>query len=299
MGERIDYADLLERAGIRELRISDTGEDDLSRLAPAFRAADNANAVLKSLDVAGLDPATIAAILAGIGGGQAAPAAPAPAPTGGGIGSLISLFLPMLIALVQKKLQSKPSTPAPAPTPAPSPAPAPTPAPSPSPAPTPAPAPKGRRIASFRGKWHQVVRKNRTVENEGPDGFKAIKERSAPVTIGDRVVADFSPLDESGREIRDGEWTPELRAAMFFPDGTHRVRYYGNDRGFTRITMNHELGLMPRVKIDGPIPDDTDVETGELFGLYYTDGDAPKDDEPDFDRPHIATPTLPSLRARR
>lgn len=261
MAPKIDYVDLLKKAGITKLQIADEdGEDDLSRLAPAFRVTDNANALIKSAAGA-VD-----------------------------YGALISSLMPMLIAFIQAQL-NKPK-PEPVPT---APAPTPTPAPAPGPTPTPAPGPKARTITSFRGKYHQVVRNDRTVNDED---FKAIKARTGKAVEKDRIVCDYSPLDQSNNEIRDGEWTEELKAAMFFSNGTHRCRYYGINHDIAHITMNHALGLMPRIKIDDQTLAKGEVaETGEIFGLYYTDGAAPTDDDPDTNRPHIKMPPLHSLLA--
>jgi len=261
---KIDYAKLIEAAGVAFDITDDDQEDDLDRAQPVFAAVDDANKILKAGAAAGVD-----------------------------LSQLLTLLMPMLLTLLQKQLEKKPDAPPAPPVKPPTPKP---PVEDEDEEEPPTPGPVARQIKSFRLKYHQVVRENKTL---GAAAFAAIKSQSDPLINKDRLVLDASPFDQLGVEIGPGQWTPELEAKMFFSDGSQRIRWYGHNSDIGRITMSHPLGLMPRFKIDADLPDNVDIPTGDIYGLYYTTGAAPEDDEPDFSRPHIKIGPIAGLRVRR
>ena len=171
-------------------------------------------------------------------------------------------------------------------------------APPPVVAPAPAPEPSARRISSIVTKYFWLAQGNKTIS---ASAFAGVLDRSNPVVAGDRVAVNASPYDQFGREIAsDGQegvdrpgftgknWTPELDAAMWYPDGSSRLRWFA-DGGIGRITGGtHQRGFVPKVKHDkGTLGDNEEGELGRVYGVYT----AP-------DGTEIRTNVLPSLRAK-
>ena len=171
-------------------------------------------------------------------------------------------------------------------------------APPPVVAPAPAPPADARRITNIIAKYFWLAQENKTVS---ANGFKGVLDRSNPVVGGDRVAINATPYDQFGKEIAsDGQegvdrpgftgknWTPELDAAMWYPDGSSRLRWFVRD-GIGRITGGtHQRGFVPKVKHDkGTLGDNQEAELGSVYGIYT----AP-------DGSTIRTNTLPSLRCK-
>ena len=181
---------------------------------------------------------------------------------------------------------------------APAPAVPPAEAPPPAVAPAPAPAPTARTITSIVAAYYWIAGDNKTYGNAKR---KQILSREEPVVPGDRVAINASPFDQLGNEVKsDGQegvdrpgftganWTPELDAAMWYPDGSSRLRWFV-EGGIGRITGGtHQRGFTPKVKHDsGTFGKNEEGELGTVYGIYTApDGSV------------IRTNTLPSLRAK-
>lgn len=208
----------------------------------------------------------------------------------------VNALLKKLVAkYVTDRKKADKTAPPPAQVPADTSAPPPATAP---PATAPAPGPGARVITSIVAAYYWIAADNKTYGNADR---KAKLSREDPIVPRDRVAINATPYDQFGKEIAsDGQegvdrpgftganWTPELDAAMWYPDGSSRLRWFV-EGGIGRITGGtHQRGFVPKVKHDeGSLGKNEEGELGVITGVYT----AP-------DGTVINVNPLPSLRAK-
>lgn len=215
-----------------------------------------------------------------------------------GLLALIGIDVDALLKkLVAKYVTDRKKADKTAPAPATAPAETPPAAPPPVTAPVPA-APSARTITRIVVRYYWLAHDNKLANKAHWDN---VMTRRDPVIGGDKVCLNASPYDQFGQEIAsDGQhgvdrpgftgrnWTPELDAAMWYPDNSSRLRWFVEGGIGVMTGREHQRGFTPKIEHEkDTLANDQEAELGEVYGIYTSPGGQ-----------EIRTNTLHSLRAK-